>query len=120
MPMNVAIGAAVGAAVGAAAAYGFLQAKRPQTSASTVPFTGNIKDRHPVYKYGVPIKERIREFPGYVVAFDPATRCPIWVMEKLTKQTAYGDAKRDNVFKEDMVRLLLYVSCRTGCANPGA
>lgn len=104
MPMNVAIGAAVGAAVGAAAAYGFLQSQKPQASAPRVSVPGRLTDRHPVYKYGIPIKERIREFPGYVVAFDPATRCPIWVMEKLTKETAYGSAKRDNNFKEDMVR----------------
>eukprot|EP00892_Ulva_mutabilis_P003598 jgi/Ulvmu1/160/UM001_0164.1 len=103
MPMNAAIGAAVGAAVGAAAAYGFLQTQRPSATAPSAPVSGRLTERHPVYKYGIPIKERIREFPGYVVAFDPATRCPIWVMEKLTKQTAHGEAKRDNVFKEDLV-----------------
>ena len=102
MPFNAAIGASVGVAVGAAATYGFLKAQRPSKE-SSVTLSGHLRDRHPVYKYGIPVKERIREHPGYVVAFDPATRCPIWVMEKLTKDTAYGDAKRDNVFKEDQV-----------------
>lgn len=108
MPMHAAIGAAVGVAVGAAAAYGFMKSQAPSKE-SSVTFSGHPRDRHPVYKYGTPIKERIREFPGYVVGFDPATRCPIWVLEKITKATAYGDAKRDNVFKEDQVRALPHI-----------
>ena len=59
---------------------------------------------HPTFKYGIPIKERIREFTGYTACFDPATRNPAWVLERITKDNLRGEGKRADQFIEDKVR----------------
>lgn len=59
---------------------------------------------HPTFKYGIPIKERIREFTGYTACFDPATRNPAWVLERITKDSVRGEGKRAEQFIEDKVR----------------
>lgn len=38
---------------------------------------------------------------GYAVAFDPQTRTPLWVMERLTSQELAGSAQRSNRFLWD-------------------
>jgi hypothetical protein len=51
----------------------------------------------------MPIKERIRVFSGFVAAYDPSTKNPIWVLEHIDKNSASGGAQRKNLFYEDAV-----------------
>lgn len=106
MPFNLFLGASVGAAVGAAAVYGYMS-RRPDT-VKHVPVKTTAQPNvtlleHPALRYGIPIKERIRIFTGYVAGYDASTRNPLWVLEHLNKENAYGDAKRSDNFFEDKV-----------------
>lgn len=101
--MGVALGASVGAVVGAAAVYGYMSTRRPPAPAViTAPPPAALS--HSALRHGMPIKERVRAFSGYVAGYDPGTRNPLWVLEHLNRDKAYGDAQRQNVFFEDPVR----------------
>ena len=100
--MSMALGASVGAVVGAAAVYGYMTTRRPQATVITAPAPATLS--HPALKHGMPIKERVRAFTGYVAGYDPGTRNPLWVLEHLNRDKAYGDAQRQNIFFEDPVR----------------
>jgi DNA/RNA endonuclease G (NUC1) len=92
--------------VGAAAVYGYMSHRRDTGRLVTVNTTAqpNVTSlKHPALRYGLPIKERIRFFTGYVAGYDPSTRNPLWVLEHLNKANAYGDAKRSDDFFEDKV-----------------
>ena len=58
--------------------------------------------RHPAAAFGLPVGERLRVHEGFVAAWDPRTRNPAWVAERITAGAARGPADRDRSrFVED-------------------
>lgn len=108
MVLNSIVGVSIGAAVGAAAVYGYMSERKVAKPAVSHSAASDASVK--ALKYGAPIRERMRFFTGYVASYDSATRNPLWVMEHLTRETAYGDAKRAENFAEDEVSLLLFCS----------
>ena len=49
---------------------------------------------HPAAKYGLPVSDQLRGFEGYVSNFDPRTRNPQWVLERITRDSSSGEGNR--------------------------
>ena len=105
MPVVAVFTAAVGVAVGAFATIQYQNYEASKSKTVQIIPKENVvlsPSGHPALKYGLPVRQRIRQFSGYVVGFDPATRNPMWVLEHLNKETANGNGDRKNSkFKED-------------------
>ncbi|GIL54567.1 hypothetical protein Vafri_10315, partial [Volvox africanus] len=89
------MGFGVGVAVGAGGCYVYLSAtKQPQPSrvARGIAFD---EGQHHALKFGAPETEIVRQYEGYIAAYDYRTRNPKWVLEHITQSSSNGDAKRD-------------------------
>ncbi|KXZ47785.1 hypothetical protein GPECTOR_33g667 [Gonium pectorale] len=87
--MRLIVGFSVGVAVGAGGCYLYLSAvKKPEPRAGA-------KLEHPALKYGVPETEIVRDYDGFVAAYDYRTRNAKWVIEHLTPASWSGEATRE-------------------------
>jgi DNA/RNA endonuclease G (NUC1) len=94
-------GASFGALAGVGAVCGFMNSRKPDSVQAAIVMQGPTLDNHPAARHGLPIKERIRIFSGFIAAYDPSTKNPMWVLEHLNRESAYGEAQRTNMFFED-------------------
>lgn len=72
-------GVAVGAAAGVTFGYALWGRRPPE------PETPADVAAHPALRYGAPVKERLRQFKGFVASYDSATRNASWVAEHLDR-----------------------------------
>ena len=68
-----------------------VQALRP---ALAQPGPGVQVRQHPALKYGLPDAPHLRAFEGFVSSFDPATRNPRYVVERITAASSSGEGDR--------------------------
>ncbi|GLC42973.1 hypothetical protein PLESTB_000280700 [Pleodorina starrii] len=88
------IGFGVGVAVGAGGCYLYLSAvKQPELRRGGRAIT--LDENHHALKFGAPETEIVRQYEGYIAAYDYRTRNPKWVLEHITRDSSSGDAKRD-------------------------
>ncbi|EFJ41614.1 mitochondrial nuclease [Volvox carteri f. nagariensis] len=88
------VGFGVGVAVGAGGCYLYLSAvKQPQDRRAGLGIS--LVEGHHAAKFGAPETEIIRQYEGYVAAYDYRTRNPKWVLKHITRASSNGDAKRE-------------------------
>lgn len=84
-------GAGIGIAVGAVAGIGLatlLQQQRGRPAQLHAP------SNSPVFKYGMPVSDVLREYDQFAVSFDTRLRNPRWVLERVTKDSSSGTGNR--------------------------
>uniref|UniRef100_A0A7S0RJH0 Endonuclease n=1 Tax=Pyramimonas obovata TaxID=1411642 RepID=A0A7S0RJH0_9CHLO len=92
---------ATGAAVGLS--VGFYVGNRSASKARvTHPTSSGQPEEHPAFKYGLPVGQNLRIYKQFVSSFDSRTRNPQWVLERVNRDTAFGEGNRaDSKFIED-------------------
>mmetsp|Transcript_1435 Transcript_1435/g.4274 ORF Transcript_1435/g.4274 Transcript_1435/m.4274 type:complete len:410 (-) Transcript_1435:16-1245(-) len=92
------IGLAVGAVAGAGIATILYEDKRRRQPVRQ----GSGSGSGPVFKYGAPVADVLRQYDQFGVLWDTRLRNPRWVLERVTKETSSGAGNRANVlFEED-------------------
>ncbi|GIL80059.1 hypothetical protein Vretimale_12871 [Volvox reticuliferus] len=89
------IGFGAGVAVGAGGCYLYLSATKQPRSTRVVRGLAVDEEHHHALKFGAPETEIVRQYEGYIAAYDYRTRNPKWVLEHITRSSSNGDAKRD-------------------------
>ncbi|PSC75639.1 Mitochondrial nuclease [Micractinium conductrix] len=102
---QLVVGAVVGAGLGGAATFFYLRHQQQQAApakprAAEFAPPGAAK---PMFKYGMPVGDRLRLFSDYAASFDTRLRNPRWVLEHVTAAglAVKGGTRADSQFQED-------------------